>query len=210
MLSAGLIIVAIVLRAWGTGSYLKAVWRRDARPSIVSWSLWAVAQGLAFAAQVSEPGDISWQAWSMLGLGLGSLAIVSLAIARGSFGLLKPTLPDGFCALFALVGLAGLLVYDKPAVVLSCSICADLAAGLPTIIKALRDPASEHKRTYALSFLAAVATLASIKHEDWVFTTFAFHAYLVGVNLLMVSILAWKRPAASNATPTQAPALVDS
>jgi len=203
MLLAGFTIVAIVLRGWGTVSYLRAVWRHDARPSIVSWSLWTCAQMLAFAAQCEEQGHVSLPALVTLSLGVGSLLIVVVSVWQNSFRI-KLTKFDAICMLFAVAGLVGWLALDNPTLVLVCSMCADLAAGLPTVIKAWKDPASEHRRTYVCSLAAAIATLFTI--QQWAFIAYAFPLYLVGVNVLMVAILTVKK---SVSLPAQSSVLVE-
>lgn len=94
---------------------------------------------------------------------------------------------------FALGGIGGGVALHSPALVLVCSICADLAAGLPTVFKAWKKPASEHRATYICSLLAAIATLATVR--DVKFIVCALPIYFVCVNLLMVGILTYKKSA---------------
>ena len=80
MLAPGFIAVATLLRLMGGGRYLVSTLRGNARPHIVSWSLWSLTALIAFSAQVCKGG--SFEALVTLAIARGPLAVIAAAVAR--------------------------------------------------------------------------------------------------------------------------------
>lgn len=186
MLHANFIIIAIILRASGTISYLGSVLRGEAKPHMISWFFWGLAPMIAFFAQWQEQHVISPQAWVTFALGLGPFIILGASLVKN-----KPdwsfTRLDIGCALLAGAGLILWQLTDSPVLALVLCMGADLAAGLPTVIKAYRKPESEYAPAYFLSSIAMVVTLLTI--TQWNFVTYVFPLYMLAVNVLMSGIL---------------------
>lgn len=189
MLHANFIILAILLRASGTLSYLISVLRGQTKPHMISWFFWGLAPMMAFFAQWQEQGTISPQAWVTFALGLGPFLILGASLVKN-----KPdwsfTRLDIVCAILAATGLILWQLTDNPMLALVLGMAADLAAGIPTVLKAYRDPESEHAPAYFISTAAMVITLLTI--TEWSFFTYIFPLYMLSVNVLMSAILTIK------------------
>ncbi len=73
------------------------------------------------------------------------------------------------------------------------ALIADGLAGLPTLIKAWKEPQSEHYAPYLTSAISAGITLLTI--SDWTFANYAFPAYILftGVGVAAIVRFQWGR-----------------
>lgn len=85
-----------------------------------------------------------------------AIGIFVLSIWRGVGGRSRT---DIICLLVVVFGLGGWLLSGDAYVGLLCSITADLAAYVPTVLKTWQDPKSETHWTYTLSVLSALCGL---------------------------------------------------
>jgi hypothetical protein len=162
LLPAAVVFVAVFLRLTGGAGYLVAVMRGRATPNPVTWLCWGLAPLVAFAAQVQD--GVGAQDWMTLVLAVGPLAILVMSLAKGR----SRWAVSGFdlsCGFLALTGLFGWYVTRSPLVALLFSILADLAGGVPTVLKAYRRPLTEYATPYLLSMISMVVTLLTI--PDW-------------------------------------------
>ncbi len=199
--------VAITLRAAGVLVYLLAIQRGKA-PSLTSWTVWTIAQFVAVGAQWSEVPLSVWL--PTLGIALGSLLIVGMTVWRSKFKL-TPTWPDLIYLSLAGIGLFCWRYLDSEDSALLAVLCcagADLAGGVPTILKSWRDPTGEPRTTFGLFLGAATLTLVTawvtVPEQERAWVAFVLPLYFIAVNLTMVLILTFKKPQASDqAQPVQ-------
>jgi hypothetical protein len=186
MLHANFIILAIILRASGTLSYMISVLRGQTRPHIVSWFFWGLAPMMAFFAQWQEQGVITPQAWVTFALGLGPFMILGASLVKH-----KPdwsfTKLDVVCAILAATGLIVWQLTNNPMLALMLGMAADIAAGVPTYTKAYRSPGSEYAPAYFITSIAMAITLLTI--TEWKFVVYAFPLYMLIGNALMAAII---------------------
>jgi hypothetical protein len=90
----------------------------------------------------------------------------------------------------AVLGILLWIVTKEPNTAIPFTILADLAAGLPTIIKSFRYPTTESWRAYAISAVGFLVCILSIHSFD--FQTSAFVIYLFA-NELLLAVLAVRR-----------------
>jgi hypothetical protein len=166
--------------------YLLNGLQKKVTPSVLSWAGWAFLMGTSLVSQVIAKG---WQ-WSMTGIlcsTAGCLAIAGVAFFSGNYAARRT---DGW---YLLAGLACVGVYlgsANPWVTTIFAIVADALLGVPTIVKAYRDPASERSASWGLGVVSSTLALAICVDHDIIYVLFP--AYLWVFNAGMVG-LTWGR-----------------
>jgi len=160
--------------------------RRKITPSVLSWFGWACLMGTSLVSQIAHEG---WQ-WSMTGIAsstVGCLVIAGVAWGSSNFSFRRGDL--GF--LLAGLGCVGIyVVSDNPWVTTVFAIIADGLLGIPTIVKAYREPASERSVAWLLGVVSSTLALIICIHHELIYMLFP--AYLWFFNGMM-AVLTWGR-----------------
>ncbi len=160
--------------------------RRKITPSVLSWFGWACLMGTSLVSQIAHKG---WQ-WSMTGIAsstVGCLVIAGVAWGSGNFSFRRSDL--GF--LLAGLGCVGVyVVSDNPWVTTVFAIIADGLLGIPTVVKAYREPALERSAAWLLGVVSSTLALIICVHHDLIYMLFP--AYLWFFNGMM-AVLTWGR-----------------
>lgn len=167
--------------------YVVATVRDTARPEIVSWASWA-----ALLTESTVAAFITGQYPSALYTGLCAAAcavVTVLSLRRGTWAV---SALDVASMAAVAAGLVLLLVVRSPGAVVLVSVTADLAAYLPTMRHAWREPGEEPALTYLLFAMGAALTLAA---ESLVLTGIVYPLYLAVADSLMVVIIMGRRRA---------------
>ena len=162
--------------------YLVNGLQKKVTPSVLSWFGWAFLMGTSLVSQVVTKG---WQ-WSMTGIlcsTAGCVAIAAVAFFSGNYSFKRR---DWW---FLLAGLGCVGVYlgsANPWVTTIFAIIADALLGIPTIVKAYRDPASERSAAWVLGVVSSTLALVICVHHDMIYVLFP--AYLWVFNAGMVGL----------------------
>ena len=162
--------------------YLVNGLQKKVTPSVLSWFGWAFLMGTSLVSQVIAKG---WQ-WSMTGIlcsTAGCVAIAAVAFFSGNYSFKRR---DWW---FLLAGLGCVGVYlgsANPWVTTVFAIIADALLGVPTIVKAYRDPASERSMAWALGTVSSTLALLICVGHDAIYVLFP--AYLWVFNTGMVGL----------------------
>jgi hypothetical protein len=162
--------------------YLVNGLQKKVTPSVLSWFGWAFLMGTSLVSQVVTKG---WQ-WSMTGIlcsTAGCVAIAAVAFFSGNYSFKRR---DWW---FLLAGLGCVGVYlgsANPWVTTMFAIIADALLGVPTIVKAYRDPASERSMAWALGTVSSTLALVICVGHDVIYVLFP--AYLWVFNTGMVGL----------------------
>jgi hypothetical protein len=162
--------------------YLVNGLQKKVTPSVLSWFGWAFLMGTSLVSQVVAKG---WQ-WSMTGIlcsTAGCVAIAAVAFFSGNYSFKRR---DWW---FLLAGLGCVGVYlgsANPWVTTIFAIIADALLGVPTIVKAYRDPASERSAAWALGTVSSTLALVICVGHDVIYVLFP--AYLWVFNTGMVGL----------------------
>jgi hypothetical protein len=170
----------------GFASYLRDTLRGKTQPNRVSWSLWAAAPLIAFAAEQAQRTSLKVSLLTLaLGAGPALILAASFACPRACWA---PTRLDLACAAVALSALIGWAVTRQGAVAIALAITADAVAAVPTIRKAWAQPESESIGTYAASGAGSAITLLTVSR--WRFASFAFPLYVTIVCGAITALIA--------------------
>lgn len=184
MISEKFVILAALINFGGSLSYVRATLSGKARPNRVTWSLWALAPLIAFAAEVGQ--------------GVGLIALMTfitgfnpLMVLTASFinkkAYWRLTKFDYICGGLALVGLALWAITRQGNMAILFSILADGLAAIPTVVKAYKDPGSEYALAYIVAGVSALVTLLSI--HKWTFENWGFPLYILVICGLIATLL---------------------
>lgn len=98
---------------------------------------------------------------------------------------------DYYCGSFAILAIVVWALSGSGVLAIVFSIIADFSAGLPILKKAYTHPLSESYVVFLFGLVNSALVLLTI--INWNFATFAFPLYIFIFNLLIVSIIIWRR-----------------
>jgi hypothetical protein len=184
------ILAAVIILA-GNAAYAVDTVRGNTQPNRVSWSLWALAPMIAFAAEVAQ--GVGLDAVLALAVGLGPLMVVAASfLDPKAYARVTPF--DIGCGVLSLVALGAWAATGRGNVAILLSILADFLAAVPTIRKAYRYPHTEHAVAFLSGVAGAAITLLTIKPQDWGFAAAAFPAYILLDSALIAGLILVPRP----------------
>ena len=184
-LSSSAVALAAVLTLWGNGVYALRTLRGEVHPNPVTWLLWALVPGVAFAAEIAHHAGLP--ALTTLSAGLGPLLVFLCALRRPGFRRTRLTFAELCCAALSVGALVGWWVTTNPDIGLALSILADGCAAAPTVVKCRRHPETEDRTAYAFVGLGAALTLATL--PAWSFTAAGFACYLLALSSILLVLL---------------------
>lgn len=184
MISEKFVILGALINLGGTIGYVRATLAGRARPNRVTWSLWALAPLIAFAAELGE--GVGLVALMTFMAGFGPLMILTASFVNKN-AYWKLTRFDYICGGLSLLGLALWLVTRQGNMAILFAILADGLAAMPTVVKAYKNPDSEYSLAFVLGGTSAVIALASI--DKWTFANWGFPLYILAICSLIVGLL---------------------
>ena len=187
MLHPNFVILGAVFSFLGVLSYLRSTLKGTTKPNRVTWSLWAIAPLIAFAAELDKGVGIQSLMTFMVGFNPVLVVLVSLKNKKSEWKL--GTL-DYIMGALSLIGIALWLYLGEGNYAIFFAIVADGLAAVPTLIKSFKFPETENYLGYMGGLSAAFITLLTI--NVWEFAHYAFPVYILLVNSLLVSLIKFK------------------
>lgn len=169
ILSGLLAVVAII-------PYVKDILYGTTRPNIVSWFLWVLLLLIAALAQISA--GASWSLVFLIGDIIGTSSVLVLCFIGYGYG--KYGWLDGVCFVLALLAVVLWQITNQPLLAIGLAAVADFLAGVPTLVKAYKDPASEDPTQFFMLSIAALLGILATKIIDP--TNLLFPIYLFSIN----------------------------
>ena len=194
MIDPRFVFLGALLSLGGSTRYAWLTWRGRTRPNRITWSLWALAPAVGFAAQVDE--GVGLPAVLTLSIALGP-AIIFLASFTNAAAYWRIRAFDLACGAVSLVALWLWLALDQPVAAVAAAVLADLVAGIPTIRKAWAFPETEHWAVFALG--GANGVIAVLTLQTWGIAEAAFPLYIAVLGT-GVAVLVTARTRASGRT----------
>ena len=163
--------------------YLINTLTRKIRPSVLSWLGWAFLMGTSLFSQSVAKG---WQ-WSMTGIlcsTIGCLTIAAVAFFSRNFSFRKSDL------VFLFVGLVCVGIYllsNDPWVTTVFAVVADAALAIPTIQKAIREPATERSPAWLLGVISSALALVICIHHDLIYVLFPGYLFVFNGGMVVLT-----------------------
>ena len=159
--------------------YIVNTIRRRIRPSVLSWVGWSFLMGTSVVSQVVGKGW-QWSLASVLSSAVGCLTIGLVALFSGNYSLARGD--------WKFLGLGALCVCiyvlsGNAWITTIFAISADALLGIPTILKAVREPELERSPAWVLGVASSTLALLICFGHSWIYVLFP--AYLFGFNGLM-------------------------
>lgn len=184
MIDPRFVLVGAALSMLGSSWYALLTLRGVVRPNRVSWFLWSAAPAVAFGAQISD--GVGLAAVTTLAVGLGPFLIFCASFVNPS-SYWRVSRFDLWCGVGAVIALLLWLALDNPVLAVLTAVAADAIGGIPTVVKAWRQPDTERGFVYLLGTASGTIALLSLPVLD--VTTVAFPLYLLLLGLTMCSVV---------------------
>jgi len=169
--------------------YIRDMLHGTTRPNLVTWGLWVLIQGIFVAAQWSSGASLS-----IILPAVGVLAVLCVVVlGLFGYGYTKYGPVDIACLALSLGAVVLWQITGEPIVALWLSVAADFLAGVPTLFKAYRDPASETMSAYLLALLGAIAAGFSSTLIDLPNLLWPVYIVLINAGFIAVILLGRKR-----------------
>lgn len=187
MINEKFVLVGALLNLLGSTTYAFNTLKGKTKPNRMTWFLWALAPLIAFSAQINE--GVKWESIMTFMVGFGPLIIfLTSFVNRKAYW--KITKFDIGCGLLSVMALVLWLVTGTGLVAIIFSILADLIAGIPTLVKAYKQPETEHHSVFRNGALSATITLLTI--QTWSFANYGFALYILLICLTLYVLIRFK------------------
>lgn len=183
-----LVFVGAVLALFACFSYIRSMFKGEAKPNRVSWLMWSIAPLIATAAAISN--GVRWAVLPVFMSGFTPLLIFIFSfVSKNAYW--KLTFFDYICGLFSALALALWALTKDPNIAIIFAIASDGSAAIPTLTKAWSHPETENSLPFSAGLFSASTSFFAI--QMWTFSSYAFPIYLVTINTLLLSSIYHKR-----------------
>lgn len=181
MLPEKIIYIGVLISLTLTFFYIRTIIYGKTRPSLISWSIWALAPLIAVFLQIKAGAGLSFMSSFMSGFGPLLIVIVALVYKKGFW---KITKLDIICGVLALLALVIYVITNKLGISILFAILSDGLAAIPTIRKSWKFPESESAISYTAGIISN--TLALLVIDKWIFSIYSFSVYLIIINIIII------------------------
>ena len=174
------VFVAAFATLFATFVYVRSMLKGGAKPNRVSWLMWSIAPFIATAAAISS--GVGWAALPVFMSGFSPFLIFTASfVSKKAHWTLASF--DYVCGVLSGLALVLWYVTEDPNVAIAFAIASDGLASIPTLTKAWKHPETE----VAWPFMVGVfnASTSFFASTIWVFSEYAFPAYLIVMNILL-------------------------
>jgi len=179
-------IGAAVLSLCAGAVYIRDIVRGTTRPSRVTWFALAILNAVLAASYYASGARET--VWLPASYAASFLAVAILSIWRGHGGW---SAFDVLCFAGAAFGMGLWWWLRSPTAALALLIAVELAAFLPTVLKAYRLPETEHVGAWVMATAASLLNVFAIR--EWSAAIYAYPLYAVVANALFVGLLLYRR-----------------
>jgi len=184
MIDERFVLLGALIGFGGGLTYFADTLRGKVRPNRVSWSLWALAPLIAFAAELRQ--GVGLPALMTFVVGINPLLILTASFMSPGAGW-KITRFDLACGFLSLTGLGLWAVTREGNLAIVFSILADALAALPTLAKALWAPETESYAGFLGFGVSGAITLLTL--HQWTFASYAFPLYICLLCLVLAGLI---------------------
>ncbi|MBM77414.1 MAG: hypothetical protein CL846_02930 [Crocinitomicaceae bacterium] len=167
-------LIASLLILIGQLTYLLDVWKKKIKPSILSWYGWALLMMTLLLAQLISIGW-DWSLMSIITCTMGCIGIGTVALIKKNFSIYSN---DWWFISLGIVCIILYLISNNPWLTTIYAALADLVIGLPTIIKAYKDPLNEKSNAWLISLFSWSLTLIISFNHEFIYAIFPIYVWL--------------------------------
>ncbi len=183
-----LVFLAAIATLLATFVYVRSMFRGGAKPNRISWLMWSIAPFIAAAAALSNGVGLAALPVFMSGLSPFLIFSASFVLRNAHWRL---TSFDYVCGVLSALALILWFVTKDPNIAIIFAIASDALASVPTLTKAWNHPETEIAWPFLVGVFNAATSFSAI--VIWTFSSYAFPAYLMIINLLLFVSLYGKK-----------------
>lgn len=172
-------ILAVVLISISDLSYVRAIWRRQAKPHRYTWFIFLMTALVIFGSQFALGSRDSLFVFGWFVVVNLTIFSLSLTRGRGEGGL---DWPNSTALVIALTSITLWFAMSSALMALICILVADTIGITLSLIKTWRDPSSEPLMMWGLGSVAAALNVATVGSPEW-------FLYLAPLHLLLCDVL---------------------
>ncbi len=187
MIDEKFIIVSTILYLYGSSTYLIDTINGKVKPNKVSWSMWAFAPLIAFAAQIKQGVGIQSLMTFLAGF-IPLLVFIASFLNKKSYWKIEKF--DLACGLFSIVGLILWYITKIGNIAILFSIISDATASIPTITKSWKYPETENYKLFLFASINAAVNLLTLK--TWDFAHYSFSLYIFILCAIVAVLIKFK------------------
>lgn len=151
------------------------------QPNRLSWGLWSLAAGIAFAGEISK--HVGVQSTMTLFASIGTFSVLAASfLNRNAYW--KVDKFDLGCAILSALALFLWWQTGNANLAIIFSIAADLFASLPTMKDAYKYPENEGVIAYITEAIGGLTVLLTI--TQWSIANYAFPGYIILIDIAIV------------------------
>ena len=170
-------IIASIFLATAQVIYIVRLIRRKVTPSVITWLGWAVLVAVSFVSQISDYGW-NWVLMGHLFSGLGCTMIFVFSFFFKQY-VIHPK--DWYYLWLGMVCIVLYVLTKDPWLTTLFSILVDAILGLPTILKAIKNPITEKNLGWNLAMGCWGLTILTGINKDPIFLLFPIYCFLFNV-----------------------------
>lgn len=164
--------------------YINDIFKRRVKPHILSWLGWSFITAIGAFAMFAEGS--TWTV-ALIFANTVMCLIIAFSAMTTKTGIWSTGVQDYIFFGAGLLGIALWQILDMPILALVFAILADLAFGIPTIIKTYKDPTTETPFPWAMSVVAGIFGILAIQH--FVFYDAAYPVYLFIFDIIVFLLI---------------------
>ncbi len=174
MINENFVFLGAIIYLIGGGSYIWETLKGKVKPNRVSWGFWTLAVMIAFAAEIKQGVGLPSLATFMVGF-VPLLIFISSFVNREAYW--KLTKFDAFCGLLSVIGLILWYLTKNPNLAILFSIFADLAAGIPTLVKSYKFPETENWHEFITGASNVFIGILTLKAFSFAYLAFPLYIF---------------------------------
>lgn len=176
-----LVIIAAIASLLAASIYIRSMFVGGTKPNRVSWLMWAIAPLIATAAALSN--GVGWAVLPVFMAGFSPFLIFTASFfAKKAYWRLSSF--DYVCGALSAIALIMWWLTKDPNVAIILAISSDALASIPTLTKSWTNPETESVWPFIIGVFAAASSLAVA--TLWTFSEYAFPAYLIIINIMVL------------------------
>ena len=174
-------IVATIISLAAFFPYFRDLLRRQTKPHIYTWLIWAITQSTAVAGIWHGGGK-----WGAMNLTISTVFVFGIFLFSFKYGTRDITKFDTAMLIAALAGVFVWWTLNDPLLAILVATAVDMIGYLPTLRKSFKDPWSETVTTWILFVLANMLSLFALSEFNALTLT-----YIVAISIanLIVAVL---------------------
>lgn len=176
-----LVLVGAALSFIACFSYIRSMFRGEARPNRISWLMWSIAPLIATAASLSS--GVRWAVVPVFMSGFSPLLIFIFSfVSKKAYWKLEPF--DYVCGICSALALILWAITKNTDLAIVFAILSDASAAVPTIMKSWTRPETENVYPFLTGLFSAGTAFLAI--SAWTLSSYAFPIYLEIINVIII------------------------